>query len=226
MSALNNFPSFITFDTPTLCGRRGCGKPVANGMACDGCSNWFHANCTGLSSDQYESMNNQGCGYRCMSCIYLDNSHHRASAVVSPHSVKTEDWERLVDSVADLSKKIEALGIDMNDRFSQLRDTVYKVGSSISEKQFSLDAAVDRVACALPERAAADKVVKLSNQAIREAAEELKEKSLRSCRIILWGNFPPSADPSNIATSVFKAILPDDDPSTVRACWLRAKQIK
>ena len=66
----------------------------------------------------------------------------------------------------------------------------------------------------------------LSSQAIREAAEELRDKSLRGSRVILWGKFSPSSDPMIVATSVFNTVIPGEDSSKIRACWLRAKQGK
>ena len=225
MSALQASPSFMNSDMPARCGRRGCGKFVTNGMSCDECSNWFHANCTGLSLDQYESMDNQGSGYRCVSCLYSSDPCSRAATTTSSH-VQLTNLEKLVDSVVSLSKRLDALSDEIDKRFLRLQDAVYKVGSSISEKQILLDAAVESVACALPTRKVAEETVKLSEQAIREAAEVLKEKSLRSNRVILWGKFAASSDPVNIATSVFKAVLPDEDPSKIRASWLRTKRGK
>ena len=139
MSSPKIFPSFISIDAPARCGRRGCGKHVANGMACDQCSHWFHPNCTGLSESQYEAMNNQGRGYKCVSCTYSDSSNSHPVAPTFPQAVTPSSFDKVIDAIASLHMKIDTLGNEMSKRFSQLTDTLYKVGSGISEKPLSTE---------------------------------------------------------------------------------------
>lgn len=193
------------------CGRRGCHKMVANGMACERCCLWFHPNCTGLNSDQYEKMSNSGSKYVCVACIFQDT--------------------RLIDllqasetcEAPQVAPKLQSTALDSTEeKLEKLQNSISQAHINLNAKMEHLLAELTGMRSALPSEMAAEKALRLSEQAIIDASIMLKDKAVREKQLIIWGKLTSSA-PTETAQNILGAVLPDLPMSDVSAQRLHSK---
>lgn len=186
------------------CGRRGCGKAVANGMQCVDCTSWFHVNCTGLSELQYTRVSTL-MDFKCMAC----RVQKEINAPNTKHTGTQTDEVRVTES--ERSAICSTTELTLRETCDHLQDTHREIKEMIAVLK-----------AATPSLTAAESAVKITDQAIRDAATALEDCRMRATRIILWGKFLTTTDPFTQASTYLKGWV----DKVMHADWLRSKRTK
>lgn len=193
--------------TDDLCGRRGCSKAVANGMQCQYCNKWFHANCTGLTEVQYGNLDNNSVPFSCMACrVDVDNVH------VAPTK----------QDASTATQALETCTVEYTITF--LRDTILNMQKEASERHDQLMDEIRRIKLSLPTHAAAEKALELSKQAIIDASNDLTDHIKRETRVIFWGSFSKDIDVNLISSSILSYAFNNSNQPTFTAHRLFSKK--
>jgi hypothetical protein len=221
------------------CGRTGCGPPVQNGIECSNCNLWFHFKCTGLKQEQWTLLAASEEPFVCRSCIFEESRapHHsdalfRAMPWKAPFdSVQMKDAEAQSDAEEATNPLLRKMDTEYKSLFKTLSEQVSVTAEAVRNLQVSLtdikqelDSLNEYMALSLPGPAAAREALKISSGQIREVANELKDKTLRDGRIIVWGYFKPTMNPTDFAKSILACCLPEQQCNAIIATWLRGKK--
>ena len=192
--------------TDDVCGRKGCSKAVANGMQCQHCSKWFHANCTGLTDDLYSNMDNKGMPFACMACR-VSQENARVLSTKQDASTETQDLEPTIAV----------------DKISQLMDLMLSIQKEANERYQTIIDEMRDIKLSLPSHAAANKTLELSKQAIIDASNDLTDQKTREVRVIFWGDFSEDIDVNKISSSILSYAFVDSSKPTFTANRLYSK---
>ena len=92
--------------------------------------------------------------------------------------------------------------------------------------QLELSLQIFKLGSVLPLCTTAQRVHRLSSQEVVEASLSLKDQIIRERRLILWGTFQKSTDPSTTAQKVIASVCESIQGNCVVAQWFRAKRSK
>ena len=203
-------------ENSAVCGRRGCGKKVMSGMLCEKCETWYHEKCTGLRTEQYESLESNENAFICMACS-LDLTK------IAPASPSPLAEPLKCDSSTNTDECLTLSGSTRpTDTSKELTELLYNFQQTTFNKLTELREEICALRDLLPSVKAAERSLLLSEKAVLQASKSLQDSHERGRRVILWGTFDYKLDPRQYTQNILKQILGTQAP-TCFAEWLRSK---
>jgi hypothetical protein len=181
------------------CGRRGCGKYVANGIQCSHCDTWFHENCTGLSPTQYTSLSVPDNEFRCMVCItaICPSVHtlvptHPTLVLSSPEPTPIISEPIKVTSPPEIDRSAVNLDV-IHSILRSILDQVERHGRSATDLSDGVAALncrilhLEEICKALPLSRAATEAEAISKHMVEKAAAANADAASRARNILVRG---------------------------------------
>ena len=204
------------------CGRPGCHKDVANGMQCVHCEQWFHPNCTGLTSTQYQAINAGSTEYNCVSCLY------GSLAIIPPSPRSTTDAQCGPEAQSDDNPHTTPTDASTEDsrilqaRYAVLSTDIERLRSDSQVECRKLQAQIDDLKQKYSSSNVAVRAENLSNTTVREAAAQLSDRIIRQKRVIFWGTFLKGMEAVTLGRQL--VAIPAQTDAFQTAQWLRGKR--
>lgn len=157
-----------------------------------------------------------------MSCLFDKSSQNNTISV--PKSTSNSKRSQKTQTISDANPS-DKVNQKMVCNLKNLQENSLSRLTEIEKEIHSLNEAI---ALALPERIAAKKAIRQSAAAIKLAAEDMKDKELRSKNVIIWGKFTSysSKSPVDTVSSILSPFFNLKKFPIYRATWLRSKASK
>ncbi|KER25517.1 hypothetical protein T265_07034 [Opisthorchis viverrini] len=159
----------------------------------------------------------------CPICLYVKGAMNTAAKsgatenrAQSPLKIQ-KDRCQCSALIGTLDAKLERLSRALDDSDTKNAATWTKV-----DKEHSLN---EYLAISTPGPLAAEKLIQLSDAAIKTATASLVDRRLRESRLIIWGSCSGKTTPAKLAQSILSNVLTRSNQS-LRAEWLRRKESK